>query len=349
MKNKLRKVVGQRVPEEPESPAAEGVPRITNETVAAHREEVLGSARKYIYPLQHSKHRVVIISTAISIFLIMAFFTYCTVALYRLQDTSTFLYRVTQVVPLPVARSGGHFISYESYLFELRHYTHYYTTQQKLDFKSVAGKQQLVDFKKRALNKVINDSYVKRIAAEKKISVLDREVEDEITIVRNQNRLGSSDKVFEDVLKDYWGWSLGDFRRSLRAELLTQKVMAALDTGNAERAGAALNELKGGADFAAVAKKYSDDVTKDSGGEYGYPIDRTSRNLSAKATEALYKLKPGQYSDIVNTGYSLEIFKVMETNGEKLRAAHIVMTFKNINSHVNDLKDKQKTRAYIRT
>jgi len=205
----------------------------------------------------------------------------------------------------------------------------------------------LADFKRRALDKVINDSYVKQIAADKRITVSDREVDDQITIVRNQNRLGSSDKVFEDVLKDYWGWSLGDFKRSLRLELLSQKVVATLDVSNVKRGDTALAELKGGADFAAVAKKYSDDITKDNGGEYGYPIDKTSRNLSAAATDALYKLKPGQYSEVVNTGYALEIVKVLETNGDKIRAAHIVMNFKDVNSYVNDLKDKKKTRSYI--
>src|SRR5665811_1430574 len=39
--------------------ALSGVPRITNETVAEHREAVLSGARKYIYPLQHSKRRIV--------------------------------------------------------------------------------------------------------------------------------------------------------------------------------------------------------------------------------------------------------------------------------------------------
>lgn len=347
MKAKIKQVLQRDSTENPTS-EGEGVPRITNETVAAHREEVLGKARKYIYPLQHSKHKVVIISTTLFVLVIVGFFTYCTLALYRLQSSAAFVYRVTQVVPFPIARSGGHFVAYENYLFELRHYTHYYTTQQKLDFKTAAGKQQLADFKRRALNKVVNDRYIKSIAAQKHQSVSDREVDDQITIVRNQNRLGSSDKVFEDVLKDYWGWSLNDFKRSLRSELLSQKVMVALDTDTAERAQTALNELKGGSDFAAVAKKYSDDITKDNGGEYGYPIDRTSRNLTAQATDVLYKLKPREYSGIVNTGFSLEVLKVIETNGDKIRAAHIVFNFKDVNTYINDLKDKQKTRAYIR-
>jgi parvulin-like peptidyl-prolyl isomerase len=150
------------------------------------------------------------------------------------------------------------------------------------------------------------------------------------------------------VLKDYWGWSVDDFKRSLREELLAQKVAAKLDTATQARASAALAELKGGADFAAVAKKYSDDQgTKDNGGEFGYPVDRTARDLTAQTTDALFKLKPGQYSDIVNIGYGLEIVKNIETNGDKIRGAHIVFNFKDITTYINDLKDKQKTRVYI--
>ncbi|HUP13417.1 MAG TPA: hypothetical protein VM187_14430, partial [Niastella sp.] len=84
-----------------------GVPRITTETIAAHREQVIGSARKYIYPLQHSKHRIIAITTGLIIAAIIGFFSYCTLALYRFHSTSGFMYRVTQVVPFPIARTGG--------------------------------------------------------------------------------------------------------------------------------------------------------------------------------------------------------------------------------------------------
>ncbi|HSX45167.1 MAG TPA: SurA N-terminal domain-containing protein [Candidatus Saccharimonadales bacterium] len=347
MKKKIKDFLSRKKIELIETPV-DGGERITNETVAAHREAMLGRARKYIYPLQHSKHRIVLVSTGLFIATVITFFSYCTLALYRFESSSTFLYRVTQVMPLPVARSGGHFIAYENYLFELRHYTHYYITQQKLDFNSSEGKQQLADFKRRALEKVINDNYIKQLAAQHKLSVSEREVDDAIAVVRSQNRLGASDKVFEDVLRDYWGWSLNDFKRSLRSELLAEKVAAVLDTDAAVRAQKALNELNGGADFAATAKKYSNDAaTKDLGGEYGYPIDETSRTISSQATEALFKLKPGQHSGVVNTGLALEILKNIETNGDKIRAAHIVFYFKDINIYINDLKDKQHTRTYI--
>jgi uncharacterized protein YkwD len=283
--------------------AASNAPRITNETVAEHREAVLGSARKYIYPLQHSKHKIVLISTSLFITALVVFFSYSVVALYKLQSTSTFLYRVTQVIPFPVARAGKHFVAYENYLFELRHYMHYYETQQKLDFKSDSGRQQLTDFKKRALNDVVNAAYVKELAQQHHVSVNDKEVDDQIAIVRTQNRLGGSDKVFEDVLKDYWGWSVADFKRELRQQLLAQKLVAVLDTSTQERANAALNELKSGVDFATVAKKYSDDTgTKENGGDLGI-VDRTNRDLAAQTTDVLFKLQPGQYSGIINTCY----------------------------------------------
>ncbi len=322
--------------------------RITNETVAAHREDVLTSARKYIYPLQHSKHKIVLISTSLFITTLIAFFSYCLVSLYRLHSTSTFLYRVTQIIPFPVAKIGSDFVAYENYLFELRHYTHYYVTQQKLDFNSEAGKQQLAEYKKRALNRVIDDAYVKQLAKKHNVSVSRQELDDQITVVRNQNRLGASDKGFEDALKDNFGWSVNDFKRSLKQQMLAQKLVAVLDTDTKARADAALAELQAGGDFGVVAKKYSEDsATKDTGGEFGYPIDKTNRDLSAQTTDELFKLSPGQISGVVNIGYGLEILKNLETQVDKIRGSHILFNFKDITEYLNPAEEEKKARAYL--
>jgi len=260
------------------------------------------------------------------------------------------MYRVTQVVPFPIARTGGSFVSYESYLFEVRHYTHYYESQLKLDFSTPRDKQQLAAFKKQALEKVVNDAYVKKLAAKHNVKVSDQQINDQITILRNQNRLGGSDKVFEEVLKDYWGWSVNDFKRSLHDQILAQNVVATLDTATKERASQALTELKSGVAFAEVAKRYSDDTSsKANGGDIGI-VERTKRDLTAETVETLYKLKPGQFSDILNIGYSLEIVKNIELNAEgRVHAAHILFNYKDISSYINELKDKQKTTVYIKT
>ncbi len=331
------------------APTGESVPRITTDTIAVHREEVLAGARKYIYPLQHAKHRIIGITATLLVAAIIAFFAYCTLSLYRFHSTSSFMYRVTQVIPFPIARAGGNFISYESYLFEIRHYTHYYQTQLKTDFNDPKNKPQLVAFKQQALEKVVNDAYVKKMAQKYNVNVTEQQVNDQISVLREQNRLGSSDKVFEDVLQDYWGWSVNDFRRSLRSQILSQNVVSTLDTETNDRAKVALDELNKTADFKAVAAKYSDDKnTKTNGGDIGV-VSRNQRDITVQTVEALYKLQPGQYSGILNIGYSLEIVKNIEVTGDnKIHGAHILFNFKDISSYLNDLKDQQKARIYIK-
>ena len=322
--------------------------RVTNDTVAVHREEILRGARRYIYPLQHTKHRLVIISLSLFVVSLLAFFGYCSFVLYKSKTSSDFMYKVTKVIPFPIARIGSEFVLYENYLFEINHYVHYYETQQELDFNSDAGQLQLAEFKKRALEKVINDTYIRGIAKEKGITVSDTEIDEAITVVRNQNRLSGSDAELEAILRDYWDWSISDFRRSLKDQLLAQKVVSALDTQTHDRANVALAQLKNGKDFAEVAKSVSDDPeTKARGGEYPFLIEKTNRDISPRTVEALFALKPGKHSEVVDVGYGLEIVKNIEVKGNQIRAAHIVFNFKDINEYLNDAKEERKTRSYV--
>lgn len=334
---------------EEEQPIDANVPKVTNETVAEHREKTLSKGRAYKFPLQYSKHKIVVISSVLFIAAVISFFVYTTLGLYKFKSDTSFLYGVTKVIPFPVARIGSGFVSYEDYLFELRHYVHYYQTQEKVDFNSALGKQQLNSYKQRALQKVINDFYIKQLAKQHNISISNKELNDEITLLRNQNRLGSNEKGFEDVLRDNFGWDLADFKRSLKQEMLAQKLIAALDTNTSARAQQAANLLASGAKFEDVAKKYSDDkFSKNNGGQYGYLIDKSNRDLSAQITQALFALKPGQTSSIINTGYTLEIVKNLGFQGGQVKAAHIVFSLQDINNYLNPQKDKEKAHLFIR-
>ena len=334
---------------EPVVPAkSESVPRITNETVAEHREDVLKSARKYIYPLQHSKNRIILITTSLIIVLVVAFFSYCTLALYKFQSHSTFLYRVTQVIPFPIARVNGHFVSYNNYLFELEHYIHYYQTQQKLNFNTASGKQQLADYKSRALSKVLDDAYISELAAKNHVTVTNQDINNQIALVKAQNRLGDNEAEFESVLKNYYGWTLSDYKRELKSQLLGQKLLSALDTGTHARANSAYSQLVKGADFATLASQVSDDTaTKANGGKYGFLISQNNVNINPLVISALFSLKSGQYSNIINTGYSLEIDMNDGIVGDQVQASHIVFNFQDINTYLSSIKAQQKARVYI--
>lgn len=323
------------------------VPRITNETIATHREEVLKGARKYIYPLQHSKHRIIVVTSTLAVVALIAFMIYCVIGLYRLQQHNTFLYRVTQVIPLPIARVQGSFVEYENYLFELRHYIHYYQNQLEQDF-SGEEKQQLIDQRKQALEDVINDAYVKKLAKQYKVSVTNKEVDARIAEVRQQNRLGNNDKVLADVLREYWGWSVSDFKRSLKQQILEEKVMAKLDHEATKKAQTAVDRLNAGADFAALAKEVSEDeASKPNGGDYGFAITKSNPNIPPQVITKLFALQPGQHSGVINAGQTLEIVKTNQNDGTTVTAQHISFKLRDLSEQIAALKKQFPPKTYV--
>ena len=324
------------------------IPKITNDSVAVHREEVLGKARKLVYPLRHSRKRIVKLSIYIFITTAVIFLVGCSFALYKFQSTSSFMYGVTRVVPFPAAVANGRLVSYESYLFELRHYIHYYQSQQSVNFKTQSGHRQLKVLKQRSLDQAIDRAYVAKLAQEHDVHVLPTEVNAQVEIARNQNRLGASDAVFQSVLKDFWGWSVADFKHELKLELLDQKVAATLDTTTAQKAQSTYRQLQQGADFAKLAASVSDDATtKANGGKYSFTITQSNRDLSPLLVNALFSLKKGQISGVIDTGYTLEIVKVLEVDGEKRQAAHIAFNYQDISTYTNPLRKQHQPTNLI--
>lgn len=323
-------------------------PRITNETVAEAREDVLLSARKIIYPLTHSKHRVVVTSTLLMLAALIGFTTYMLLSLYRFKSSSDFTYRVTQIVPFPIARVGGSFVAYDNYLFELKRYIYYFNNVENIDFSNPVYKPQLDDQKKKILQRVVDQEYIRQIAIKKGITVSDEEINTRIETLKNQNRLGNNNKVFEDTLKDFYNWSENDFRRSIRNDILMSKVLAVIDTDARSKANTALEELKKGADFASVAAVYSDDEqTKLSGGEITGFIDPNDRNILSEQANALSSLEIGEVSGIINLGYGFEILKKLEEGDGVYRAAHILVSFKPIDEALSEEKALTKATVYI--
>ena len=81
--------------------------RITSETVAQHRERILAGGRKFKYPIQYARHRLVINAILISVASIIVISVIGWWQLYIAQNTSEFMYRVVKVVPVPVAVVDG--------------------------------------------------------------------------------------------------------------------------------------------------------------------------------------------------------------------------------------------------
>jgi hypothetical protein len=327
--------------------AFENIPRITNETVAEHREDVLKGARKYKYPLQHSKHRIVIISTGLSVLALVAFFVYAGLALYKFQSSSAFIYRVTQVLPFPVAHAGKNFVAYENYLFELRRYEHYYQTQHRVDFGDKDGQRQLKQYKPVAMNEVIQAAYVKQLATANHISVSGAEVDAALASLQAQNH--SSSQELAEVTNKFFGWSIADLKREIRQELLAQKVAAKLDATAQSRAAAALAQVQApGADFAALAAQLTDAADKANGAQYpNQAITSASTDVPAPVIRQLQTMQPGQISNVILTTNTLEIVKLLANTDGKLQAAHISINVVSVDSFVSNYAKTHKQHVYI--
>ena len=293
--------------------------------------------------MQHSKHSVVRISIAFTGGGYSGFFRFCGLSLYKFQNTSGFMYDVTRIVPFPVAKTGKNWVSYESYLFELRRNMHYYHTQQQANFSTKDGKVQLARLKQQAMAQVIQDAYVKELARQNHVSVSDQAVDNEVALLRSENHLGNSDRVFREVLSEFWGWNEADFKRELKQQLLQQAVSAKLDTATNARAQAAFKQLTGRGRLRHrwPARSPMTQLPRQQRWPIPGAITLNDQNMPPALTAELFKLKPNQVSTIINTGYTLEIVKVIDSNGTSLHAAHIQFTLKDINTYIKPLQAKQ--------
>lgn len=77
-----------------------------------------------------------------------------------------------------------------------------------------------------------------------------------------------------------------------------------------QRAEEALKKVKAkGADFAALAKEYGEDPTKDRGGDLGY---FTKGRMVKPFEDAVWSMKPGQTSGVVETQFGYHIIKKID-------------------------------------
>jgi parvulin-like peptidyl-prolyl isomerase len=71
-----------------------------------------------------------------------------------------------------------------------------------------------------------------------------------------------------------------------------------------------------GADFDKMAQMYSEDSTRDLGGDWGWIDDKT---LSPELSQVAFSLKPGEISKVVDLGGNHYIMKVEARQGGEVK------------------------------
>ena len=327
----------------------DGAPRITSDTVAKHREEVLAGARRFIYPLQHSKHRVVIISTFIVLALLISSVGISGLLLYRYQSTGNFAYRVSQLVPFPISKVDGSYVSYEDYLFELRYSLFYFGNydQEGVDINSTEGEQLVLELKNQALDKIKLDAIAKRLAEENAVVVTEADIERQIENIRAQGGIGGSDQALEDILGSSYDWDINDLRRTIRLQLIRQSLPRVLDTATIDKANLANQRLAEGTAFEDVARNFSDDLlTRENKGIIGL-ISRTNTDLPPEFIEAAFSLEPGETSELIESRFGLHIIRINKVDGDEREVAHILFSYFDIDQYLREELAKVEVIDYI--
>ncbi len=145
-------------------------------------------------------------------------------------------------------------------------------------------------------------------------------------------------KITDADLEQYYNQHLSEYRVPDRVKVAhilfkTTGETPQQEAQTRETAEKVLNQIKGGANFADMAKKYSQDTgSAANGGEIGW----IERGQTVKAFEdAAFSMKPGEISNLIKTPYGFHIIKV-----EDRQVAHL-KSFAEVKDSIQQTLEKQ--------
>ncbi|MDR2524445.1 MAG: peptidylprolyl isomerase [Candidatus Nomurabacteria bacterium] len=343
MKPQLNKVIS-KIKKDPGEDKPHGP--ITQSNIEEHREKALESGRKFKYPLQVTKHRILVNAAIVSVLALVAFLVASWWLLYRAQDTGDFYYTATRVVPIPVADVDGEAVRYGDYMRRVRASIYYLEKQDNRDFSTEDGLRELNHTRRFNLDASEKVAFASKIARDENLTVTSDEVDENIRATLESETGGViSDKAYENALRRYYGWSMDDYRHIVRDRLLLRKAQFAVDTSALARA----NNLKtqvGSADFAELARANSDDeATKTNGGDVG------TINISNNDPNGLIKIARqmdvGQVSDLIHGIDAYYLIKLTEKTDATVRYAMIRVNLTEFDKLFENLRASGKITEYI--
>ena len=208
-----------------------------------------------------------------------------------------------------VAEVGGKKITTADLRDELAAARQRDAAQNRLDAFTTAAKES-------ALNRLVSVKLLALGAADRKLDAdpevrrrLDNVIDESLAVVLGA-QLAAAIPMSSDALRKYYDEHLTLFSDPGRARARHIVVATEAEANDLAR------QLRGGADFAALASAHNIDSTKASGGELGW----ISRGVMVPAFEqAVFALKPGEVSPVVRTSFGFHIVQVEEIEPAKPR------------------------------
>jgi peptidyl-prolyl cis-trans isomerase SurA len=158
-------------------------------------------------------------------------------------------------------------------------------------------------------------------------------------------------------VEEYYKAHRDDFTSKAQVKLRLVMIPSHASDGNAAAQKAMADEIFGklvnGAEFERMAQLYSEDSTREKGGDWGW-VER--KTLAAPLEKVAFNLGPGKFSNVIEFSGNYYILKVEDKHGGEIKSladARADIEKKLIHQEAQNLQEKWLTslrsKAYIKT
>lgn len=324
---------------------AKTAPKTEREKVEERREEVLAKGRKFKYPLQYTKHKLVINTILVAAVAVVAMVVAGWLALYQFQSTGEMMYRVTQVLPVPVAEVEGAKVRYSDYLMIYR--SNLQTSEQQSGQLGNTEDDDLVraEYKRTALEAAVEYTYAMKLGKELGLAVAEEEIDQAFDEHRKVGGVERSEEAFLKIVQDNFGMNQREYRRMLELTLMKAKVEQEIDeTAQAVAAEVETMLNENGGDMAAVAESLGGQVEYEATGQL---VD--NMNVDGGRSNKAMTLEPGQVSErfLSNNGDGYYFVKLVEKTETQVNYESIKVKFTTFAERVAQLYEEGKVKNLV--
>ena len=339
MKKLLSKIQKRKQPKEPDG-------RITTDTLAVHREKVIAGGRKYKYPVQYARHKLVINASIIAGAALVLLLIAVWVLLYPVKNSSDFMYRVTRVLPVPVASVDGQMVRYSDYLMKYRSALHYLTEKERVDIHTEDGKRQRIFVQNSAMDDAVADAYAQKLAKQQHLTVSSSQVDAFLERARHADDEEISEAAQAGVLADYYGWTVDEYRDVIRQKLLRQAVSYKVDEAARSLAKKIAGQAKSDASFKDIAGALN--AGKNEAVLYMPAAWLPRENQDGGLAQAAAKLKKGEVSEAIKTpGDGYYFVRLVDSNDTQVEYEYLHVPLKQFDKNLRTIKKNGDISYYI--
>ena len=276
---------------------------------------------------------------------ILCLFVLLSIGIYRQSPTSSFVRKVTSIIPYPAVIVDGDIITINDFLKERDSFESYIASMGETALTEEVLEEMIIDtLVNKSVMWKLTEPYNVEIDLEEVDSYYDDLVEDQ-----------GGREQFKEQLSENFGWEEAEFKeRVVRSIVLalqmTDAVLVDQETQSerTSEANKAYNRLASGESFDIVAKEVNSMYQEGINGDLGYL--RLS-DISPEWQSVLKDLPVGVYSEVSDQYEHLIIFTILDriTAGEdtQLHVSAVVVPKKSLSDVITEYLETAKIRKFI--